>query len=66
MNKSISHDRNDECIEAKVKWFRSLNLSDRMDLLCIYTDLALELNPRLSEKKDAQPIKGNIQIITAA
>ena len=66
MNKSISHDRNDERIEAKVKWFRRLSLLERMDMLCVYTDLALELNPQLPDKKDAQPIKGNIQIISAA
>ena len=45
MEFEISHNRSDETIEAKVKWFRTLNLSERMELLCAYTDLALELNP---------------------
>ena len=66
MNSQISHDRNDETIEAKVKWFRSLSLSERMDMLCTYTDLALELNPQLSDKKYAQQTKGRIQILSAA
>ena len=66
MNSQISHDRNDETIEAKVKWFRSLSLSERMDMLCAYTDLALELNPQLPDKKYAQQIKGRIQILSAA
>ena len=66
MNAQISHDRNDESIEAKVNWFRMLSLSERMDLLCTYTDLALELNPRLSDKMDAQPSKRTFQIISAA
>jgi len=66
MNSQISHDRNDETIEAKVKWFRKLKLSERMDMLCAYTDLALELNPQLPDKKYAQQTKGRIQILSAA
>ena len=66
MNSQISHDRSDETIEAKVMWFRSLSLSERMDMLCAYTDLALELNPQLPDKKYAQQTKGRIQILSAA
>ena len=66
MNSKISHDRNDETIEAKVKWFRTLNLSERMDMLCAFTDFALELNPQLPDKKYAQPTKVRIQILSAA
>jgi hypothetical protein len=65
MNSKISHDRNDETIEAKVKWFRTLNLSERMDMLCAFTDFALELNPQLPDKKHAQQTKGRIQILSA-
>lgn len=65
MNNKISHDRRDESIEAKVLWFRSLSLSERMDLLCDFTDLALELNPRLPEIKYAQQTKERVQIISA-
>jgi hypothetical protein len=66
MDFNISHNRSDEAIEAKVKWFRTLDLSERMDMLCEYTDLALELNPNLPEKKYAQQTKGSIQILSAA
>ncbi len=66
MKSQISHDRSDESIEAKVKWFRSLSLSERMDMLCAFTDLALELNPQLPDKKYAQQTKGRIQILSAA
>ena len=65
MNLKISHDRSDETIEAKVKWFRSLSLPERMDMLCNFTDIALELNPQLQDKKYAQQIKGHIQILSA-
>lgn len=65
MEFKISHNRSDETIEAKVKWFRTLNLSERMDMLCSYTDLALELNPQLPDKKHAQQAKKRIQILSA-
>ena len=66
MNLQISHDRSDETIEAKALWFRSLSLSERMYVFCVFTDIALELNPQLPDKKYAQPTKGSIQIISAA
>ncbi len=63
MNKTISHRREEESIEAKTRWFRSLSLPERMELLCSFTDLALEINPKLPELKDTQQIdrlyKGN-------
>jgi hypothetical protein len=64
MERSISHDRQDESIEAKARWFRSLSLEERMDLLCAFTDLALEVNPELAEKKYAQSPDGNIQVLS--
>ncbi len=64
--KQISHDINDESIEAKVRWFRALPLSERMEILCNYTDLALELNPGLAAKKDAQSTKGRVRILSEA
>ena len=66
MDLKTSHNRNDETIEAKVKWFRTLNLTERMDMLCAYTDLALELNPQLPDKEHAQQAKRRIQILSAA
>jgi hypothetical protein len=62
-SKSISHTFEDETIEAKTRWFRSLPLSERMDLMCEFIELALAVNPDLMEKKDAEPVKGRIQVI---
>ncbi len=62
---SISHDRREETPEAKVRWFRSLSMDDRMEMFCSITDLALTANPSLQEKKIAQSITGRIQIISA-
>lgn len=64
MNKGISHNREEETIEAKARWFQSLPLSERMEIMCAFTDLALEINPDLPEKKDAQPLNRSVQIIS--
>lgn len=66
MNGSISHDRRGETIEAKTRWFRSLPLSERMDLFCAFTDLALAVNPGLAERKHAEPIPGRVQVLSKA
>jgi hypothetical protein len=63
--KEISHNFTDETIEAKVRWFRTLPLSERMEMLCNFTDLALEINPDLAGKKDAEPHKGRVRILSA-
>ena len=62
--KQISHNINDESIEAKVLWFRTLPISERMEMLCSFTDLALDLNPDLAEKEDAQPTKRRVCILS--
>ncbi len=64
MQQTISHDRKEETIEAKARWFQSLSLDERMEMLCNFTDIALTVNPKVQDKKDAQQIKGRIQIIT--
>jgi hypothetical protein len=62
---TISHDLQQETPEAKARWFRSLPMSERMELLCSFTDLALTINPALQERRHAQPVAGRIQIIAA-
>jgi len=63
---SASHDRLEESPEAKAWWFRSLPMSERMERLCAFTDLALSVNPSLQERKCAQPVAGRIQVISEA
>ena len=63
---SLSHDWQEETIEAKARWFQSLSIGERMDLLCWFTDLILTTNPRIMEQKDAQPIAGRVRVLTAA
>jgi hypothetical protein len=66
MEAKISHDRAEETIEAKARWYQALPLAERMDIFCAVTDLALELNPRLSEQKHAQSSQGRVRVLSAA
>ena len=64
MNQSISHDRNDESLEAKAQWFQSLSLAERMQLLCEFTELVLENNPRVPEVGRAQSSTGRVRVLS--
>jgi hypothetical protein len=64
MNKTVSHSRQEETLEAKARWFQSLSLSDRMEMLCIFTDLILETNPKVMDLKDAKPSPGRIRVLS--
>ena len=64
ISKTISHDRREETPEAKARWFQSLPLSERMELLCFFTDLILDNNPQIVEQKRAQPIAGRIRVLS--
>ena len=60
---TVSHDWNEESIEAKAQWFQSLPLEERMEMLCAFTDLALAVNPDLPDRKDALPTDRRVQVV---
>ncbi|OLE55682.1 MAG: hypothetical protein AUG51_01725 [Acidobacteria bacterium 13_1_20CM_3_53_8] len=66
MLEAISHDLQEETPESKARWFQSLSLEERMEMLCFFTDLVLENNPMIVERKDAQPIAGRVLILSKA
>ena len=66
MNATVTHDRAEESIEAKTLWFRSLNLAERMDMLCAFTELLLMTNPKIVEQKNAESIQGRVLVIELA
>ena len=66
MIQSVSHSRDDETPEAKARWFQSLTLEERADWLCEFTDFVLEVNPKIMEHKNAQPIDGRVQVLSKA
>jgi hypothetical protein len=59
----ISHDFAEESIEAKARWFQSLTMEERMEVLDSWTELVLQNNPRLIGIKDAIPIEGRIRVL---
>ena len=61
----VSHDRGEESLAAKARWFQSLSLTERMEWLCSVTNLALEVNPRLAERKNARPASDRICVLGA-
>ena len=64
MDRTISHDRKEETLEAKARWFQSLSLKERAELLCQFTDMILFVNPKIVEQKDAQPVAGRILVLS--
>lgn len=65
MRFSISHDRDEETLEAKARWFQSLTREERMDVFCFYTDLILENNPDIVDKKqDVESTSGRVQVLS--
>lgn len=64
MLNTVSHDRSDESLESKARWFQSLSLLERMDMLCFFTDLILENNPKIVEKKNDQPTWGSFRVLS--
>ena len=64
MEKSVSHDWSEETPEAKARWFQSLSIEERMEMLCAFTDLVLELNPNIADARDAEQIRRGAHIIT--
>jgi hypothetical protein len=66
MEKKILHDFQAETIEAKTRWFRSLTTEERANNLVMFTEMALALNPKLGIKKNAQPVKGRVLVLSKA
>jgi hypothetical protein len=66
MHLAISHDRKQESMEEKVRWFMGLTIHERAELLCQFTDMILVINPNIVEQKYAQSVPGRILVISKA
>lgn len=66
MGEAISHSFEDESPEAKARWFQSLSLAERMDMLCFFTDMILENNPLIVENRDVKSLTGRVQVLEKA
>jgi len=63
MNLSVSHDRGDEDLDAKAKWFQSLTVNERMDVFVEMMDLIIGLNPSILEERDAESVPGRVRVL---
>ena len=64
MQPHVSHDRADESLDAKARWFQSLPLAERMELLCEFTNLILTHHPKAAEIGRAQASPGRILVLS--
>jgi len=67
MKPHVSHDWN-ESLEEQARWFRSLSLEERMQILDEFTEFLLSVNPGLLETKadDAAETTTDIRIVSKA
>jgi hypothetical protein len=61
---SVSHDIKDEEMESKARWFQSLSLEERMDVFVSFTNLILENNPDIVNKKYVRPASDRIGVVS--
>ena len=64
MNHLVTNDLKDETPEAKALWFQSLSLSERMDMLCAFTEFILTVNPEIVEKKHVKYAYGRVCVLS--
>ncbi|CAN5505427.1 hypothetical protein BH20ACI3_BH20ACI3_00430 [soil metagenome] len=51
-------------MEAKARWFQSLSLEERMNIFCQITNLVLENNPEIVNKRDARPTSKRVRVLS--
>lgn len=64
MEKGISYDRSEESLAAKTRWFQTLSEEERLAYFNEVTEIALQNDPDLPNKKSARSITGRIKILT--
>jgi hypothetical protein len=60
---SVSHDRSDEDVLAKARWFSQFSPEERLQMLIDWADTMLALNPAIEEVDRARAVAGRIQVI---
>ncbi len=60
MKLEVSHSFEDETMESKVRWFKTLSIPERMEMLCFFTDMILDNNPGIAGKRDVKPLTERI------
>ncbi len=61
---TVSHDRRDADLDARLAWFRSLTAAQRMEWLAGLQEMAWEANGgRMPRKPDQAPIPGRCDVL---
>ena len=61
---AVSHDFEEETLEAKARWFQSLSMTERMDVLCMFTDMVLDVNPKIMEQNNVKSVAGRVLVLS--
>lgn len=64
MSKGIAHEWSEETPEARARWFRSLSVAERIEVLCAFTDMVLAVQPDIADRKDAQQTRPGVRILS--
>jgi hypothetical protein len=59
----VHHGWEHETIEAKARWFQSLSVAERMDLLFEFMEMIRSANPSLLEKRNAEQSAKGVRIL---
>jgi len=60
---SVSHDRGEEDMIAKARWFAQFTPEERLRMAIEWSDTMLQLNPGIADVGRAQPVAGRIQVL---
>ena len=63
MEAGVVHGWENETLEAKVAWFRTLSVAERLAVLDEYYRLAVALCPKLREGRDVEPSETPVRIL---
>jgi hypothetical protein len=64
MEPKVSHDWAEETLLAKARWFQSLSVEERAELLCEWTELAFAVDPDIADRRDAEPTRAGVLILS--
>jgi len=63
MDGRVSYDRREEAIESKARWFKSLSVEQRMNVFVAVTNLILENDPDIANRKSV-PASARVRVIS--
>ena len=62
--RSLSHRREDETLQAKARWLKSLTVDERMQLLNEWTNFIMEVNPDIAARKSLPTWTERVQVLS--